>query len=127
MILIDSSAWIEYYKPSGDARVKKAVYRVIQEDEAAINGLILVEIAGYARDSVRSLILSDFGAFHSLPLSDSVFLKAADICGTLREQGVTVPATDAIIAACALESNASLLHRDSHFEQIARHYPLQLI
>lgn len=93
MILIDSSAWIEYYKPMGDTQIKKAVYTAIQNDEAAINGIILVEIAGFVREKERSLILTD-------------------------------PPTDAIIAACALESNASLLHRDTHFTEIERHFPL---
>jgi len=124
VILIDSSAWIEYYKPMGDTQIKKAVYTAIQNDEAAINGIILVEIAGFVRENDRSLILTDFSAFHFLPLPESVFQTAVTICSDMRKKGITVPPTDAIIAACALESNTSLLHRDTHFTEIARHFPL---
>lgn len=126
MTLIDSSAWIEYYKPTGDTQIQRAVYTAIQNDEAAINGVILVEIAGFVREKERSLILTDFSALHSLPLVDSVFQRAVTICSDMREKGITVPPTDAIIAACALESNAYILHRDNHFNEIARYFPLKV-
>lgn len=125
MILIDSSAWIEYYKPTGDPIIKKAVYAAIQNDEAAINGIIVVEIAGFVREKEKSLILTDFSALHSLPLNNVVFQKAVIICSGMRNSGITIPATDAIIAACAWEANVSILHKDSHFEAIARYFPLK--
>lgn len=125
MILIDSSAWIEYYKPGGDKTIKDQVYKAIQNDEAAINGLIRVETAGFARDTERPLILSDFSAFHNLQLSDPVFEKAVTICSTLRKTGITIPTIDAIIAASALEAGAALVHRDNHFIEISRHFPLR--
>ncbi|HOV39009.1 MAG TPA: PIN domain-containing protein [Spirochaetales bacterium] len=43
---------------------------------------------------------------------------------TLKTAGITVPPTDAIIAASALETGAILIHKDSHFEQIAQYFPL---
>ena len=126
MNLIDSSAWIEYYKPSGDKKIKEAVYSSIQNDEAAVNGLIMVEVSGFARDKDKNSILSDFSAFYSLPLSEDVFLEAVTICSVLRNAGITVPATDGIIAACALKVEAYLIHRDRHFEDISRHFPLRI-
>lgn len=38
----------------------------------------------------------------------------------LRRLGRTVPATDLIIAACAIRAQAELLHVDDHFEEIAK-------
>ena len=42
----------------------------------------------------------------------------------LRTLGVTVPATDLIIASSARLAGAELLHFDGHFELIAEHLPL---
>jgi len=35
---------------------------------------------------------------------------------TLRRNGITVPYTDILIAACALTCGATVLHADVHFE-----------
>ncbi len=127
MILVDSSAWIEYYKPLGDKKIKQAVYTAIQNDEVAINGIIIVEIAGFAKQEEKELILSDFSAFHFLPLQEEVFLLAVTVCSVLRNVGITIPATDAIIASCAMKSEANLIHKDRHFENISQHFPLKII
>ena len=42
----------------------------------------------------------------------------------LRTLGVTVPATDLIIASSARLADVELLHFDGHFELIAEHLPL---
>lgn len=126
MTRIDSSAWIEYYKPTGDTQIQRAVYTAIQNDEAAINGVILVEIAGFVREQEKSFIITDFSGLHSLRLADSVFQRAVTICSDMRKIGITVPPANAIIAACALESNAYILHRDNHFNEIAKYFPLKV-
>jgi predicted nucleic acid-binding protein len=43
----------------------------------------------------------------------------------LRRAGLTIPTVDIMIAALALEYDCLLLHADRHFEQIAKHSPLQ--
>jgi predicted nucleic acid-binding protein len=125
MTLVDSSAWIEYYRKSGHPRIHQFVYEAIRDDQAAINGIIQVEIAGFAREDERALILSDFSALHVLPLSNAVFAKAIEVCAAARKAGLTVPATDAIVAASALEADAVLVHRDGHFTELARLLPLR--
>jgi hypothetical protein len=130
MILVDSSALIEWYRPEGDADVRAAVRSAIAGDRIAINGIIQAEILPFARsERERDAIASDFWAFHWLDLGRSTFDLASSVGFELRRQGITVPATDLVIAACAIEAGAELLHMDSHFEQIARaselrtHYP----
>ncbi|MFZ4614867.1 MAG: type II toxin-antitoxin system VapC family toxin [Rectinemataceae bacterium] len=121
MILIDSSAWIEYYRPVGDPATAELVERALQNDEAAINGLILVEVEGFARDEdEQRMIREDFGGCHFLPLADTVFRDAAGIAFDARRKGLPIPATDCIIAASAIASQASLVHRDKHFREIAK-------
>jgi len=121
MIVADSSALIEYYRRGGSPAVQEAVAAAIAEDAVAFNGIILVEVVGFAADEQeRRELLASFGAFHRLALDDEDFDLAASIGFDLRRQGRTVPATDLIIAACAIRARAELLHLDDHFDEIAR-------
>ena len=65
MILIDSSAWIEFYRKDGLTEIKKAVKNAIKEDKAAINGIIHVEILAFtATEEDYENLTSDFSSFH---------------------------------------------------------------
>jgi predicted nucleic acid-binding protein len=125
MILIDSSAWIEYYHPRGQPAVQEAVASAIESDEAAVNGIVHVEIIGFvANEKQRKTLSADFGSFHWLELHRAVFDAASELGATLRNHGLTVPPTDLIIAASAIRAQASLYHVGSHFDQIAHHSDL---
>ena len=127
MILVDSSAFIEYYRPGGDLEASSAVAEAISEDRVAVNGLIQVEIVSYASsDAARNRLISDFKAFHWLDLNRADFALASDLGSQLRQGGVTIPATDLIIAASALNSDATLYHRDRHFDLISAKTPLSV-
>ncbi len=120
MILVDSSAFIEYYRPSGNPRVRDAVAAAVASDQVAVNGIVRVEILGFAAgDEERRLLTSDFQAFHDLPLDRAAFDLACDLGFDLRRRGYTVPATDLVIAASALRGRAHLYHVDGHFDRIA--------
>lgn len=126
MILIDSSAWIEYYRPKGREDFKRLILAAISRDEAAINGIIEVEVLSFTRTQKEYRELaSDFSSFHYLPLEKAVFARAAQMGFALRGKGATIPAVDLTIAACALESKSLLLHCDTHYDQIKRHFPLE--
>jgi predicted nucleic acid-binding protein len=120
MIVADSSALIEYYRRGGSPAVQDAVAAAITEDALAFNGVIFVEVVGFAADErERRALLASFGAFHRLVLDDADYELAASIGFDLRRRGRTVPATDLIIAACAIRARAELLHVDDHFDEIA--------
>jgi predicted nucleic acid-binding protein len=121
MIVADSSALIEYYRRGGSPAVQEAVAAAIADDALAFNGIIFVEVVGFAADErERRALLASFGAFRRLALEDEDFDLAAGIGFDLRRLGRTVPATDLIIAACAIRARAELLHVDDHFAEIAR-------
>jgi predicted nucleic acid-binding protein len=120
MIVADSSALIEYYRRGGSPAVQEAVAAAIHDDVLAFNGIIFVEVVGFAADErERRALLASFGAFRRLALEDGDFDLAASIGFDLRHHGRTVPATDLIIAACAIRARAELLHVDDHFADIA--------
>lgn len=127
MIVADSSALIEYYRPGGDEAAADAVAEAIAADRLAINGVIQVEILAFARsDADRRRLAADFQAFHWLDLTRREFELAQDLGFQLRRRGLAVPATDLIIAASAISAGAILYHLDNHFGIIAKHSALKV-
>ncbi|NJL28623.1 MAG: PIN domain nuclease [Thermoanaerobaculia bacterium] len=125
MIVVDTSALIEYYRPGGTRLAQEAVAEAIELDAAAVNGIIQVELIAFARDdSSQRKLTSDLRCLHYLPLELQVFELSIDLGFGLRRKGITVPATDLIIAASALRAGALLYHLDSHYDQIAQHSAL---
>ena len=121
MIVVDSSALIEYYRPSGETAVRTRVAQAVAADQVAINGIIQVELMAFARSAAdREALAADFRAFHWLELGRDQFDLAAEIGFSLRQEGVTVPATDLVIAASAIVAGARLYHLDAHFDDIAK-------
>lgn len=126
MILVDSSAFIEYYRARGMQKVRQAVAEAIADDQVAVNGMIQVEIVAYAATPAdRKKLESDFSAFHWLELTAQDFGLAVDLGCRLRGRGITVPPTDLIIAASALRAEATLYHVDGHYNLVARHSDLR--
>lgn len=119
-IIVDTSAWIEYFnKP--DSGVGNAVDLILREGKAVIGGIILTELLQGAK------ILKEFDAIMesmlSLPLLETrlnTWVKAGRISFELRRKGITIPTTDLIIAALALENNCMVLTLDSNFYKIPK-------
>jgi predicted nucleic acid-binding protein len=119
MLLIDSSAWIEFLRPKGSQKVKERVREALQREEAATCGIVIVEVSRGARnekdyqalyDSLRNLPL--------IPIDDAVIGRASRWGYLLDRKGKVVSTTDLIIAA-ASHGRATVLHLDSDFEAIA--------
>ena len=118
--------WVDYYRPDGDSRIQAAVAEAIESDEAAICGMIRIEILGYtARQAEYDAVSEDFSGMHDLPLTHREFETAVAIGRALRAKGASVPATDLVIAAAAMGNNALLLHCDRHFLTIGRYSGLK--
>src|SRR5258708_38173788 len=71
MIVADSSALIEYFRRDGSSAVQEAVAAAITADALAYNGIIFVEVVGFAADErERQALLATFGAFHRRALDE---------------------------------------------------------
>jgi predicted nucleic acid-binding protein len=55
-----------------------------------------------------------------LAITDEVWSEACDLARRCRGAGVSVPATDLLIAACARHHGAELEQADGYFDAIAR-------
>ena len=113
--LIDTSAWISFFR--GQEPVATAVDAALANGSAAICGMIELEVRQGLRsgeDELLDLLQSTI----RLPTQETDFATAGDLLARLRRRGVTLPATDGLIAQVALSHGARLLENDRHFENI---------
>ena len=126
MILVDSSAWIEFLRDTGST-VCEAVDRLLGQ-EVAVCDVISMEILAGARDeshlaSLRRL-LARAAMIRTRPTD---YEDAAALYRRCRRGGETVrKLVDCLIAAVAIRAGVAVLHQDADFDTLARHTKLQV-
>jgi predicted nucleic acid-binding protein len=125
VILIDSSAWIEFLRGT-DSAVCRRVDDLLSA-EIAITDAVRMEILAGARDDHHLGQLRGLLARATvIPTTPADYDTAAALYRTCRRQGSTVrKMVDCLIAAVALGARVPVLHRDTDFEVLARHTGMQ--
>jgi predicted nucleic acid-binding protein len=126
--LLDSSVWVEFLggHRRGEA-LRSRVADLIARDLVVMMGMVRLELLGGARSEREwADIASLLDGLRILPVGDQEWHLAARMNFELRRVGVTVPAGDLLIAAVAIAHDATVLHRDRHFDLIAQHTPLRV-
>lgn len=119
MILVDTSSWIEQLRREGDLKVRTRVEALLVAGEAAWCPLVELELWNGARGDREYAALRQMAVFLvSLDVDHDVWATANVMARSCRERGVTVPATDIIVAACAKRHHVRLEHNDRHFDLI---------
>lgn len=129
MILVDSSAWIEFERATGSGADRRLTAAIKADEPLATMGLVLLEILAGARDERHARDLRRLlGRCNFLPLEEpSDFEAAASLYRTCRREGTTLRRLpDCLIAAVAIRTGATLLHQDSNFDMITQHAPLDV-
>lgn len=125
-ILIDSSIWVDFYRPESPKGIRDAVTEALALDSVFTVPLIAAEVVQGAPDEpTLEALLDDFSALRQIPIDQEVGAAAARIGYALRRRGRPTPATDLVIAAAALRADCELWHRDAHFEAVAGVAPLR--
>ncbi len=123
MILIDTSAWIEYLRATGSAAAIE-VRRLLstEPDRVVMCELVAMELLSGAVDDDKHAKLEQLvNGLPSLKIDDAVdFRSAAAIYRATRRAGQTIRSiNDCLIAAVSIRHGASIIHRDADFEVIA--------
>ncbi|MCP3958335.1 MAG: PIN domain nuclease [bacterium] len=119
-VLVDTSAWIDALRPDGDRTVRASVRAVTSEGTAVLCDMVLLELWNGARGDAEAKVLGQLERdLESVATTAEVWRAAIDMARACRRRGITVPATDLLIAACAQEHGLTLLHRDAHFDLVA--------
>ena len=124
MILIDTSAWVEFFRDT-DSVVCQKVDDLLG-DEIATCHPIRMEILAGAHDEAHLNDLRRLLARASLLQTRATdYDQAAALFRACRRGGETVrKLIDCLIAATAIRTGVAVLHADSDFDTLARHSQL---
>jgi predicted nucleic acid-binding protein len=118
MTLVDASSWIEFLR-GRDSLPGQRVKALLVDGSAVWCDMTLVELWNGARGQMEKSTLEELeGELRLCPVNEEVWTRARKLARACRENGVTAPSADIVIAACAIEHNLKLEHNDSHFEKI---------
>ena len=127
MILVDTSAWVEFLRDTGGAACGR-VEALLRTDEIVTCHPIRMEVLAGARDERHLADLRGLLARGRLLASEPAdYEAAAALLRTCRRRGETVRRLiDCLIAAHAIRAGIPVLHVDEDFATLARHTNLQI-
>jgi predicted nucleic acid-binding protein len=129
VILVDSSAWVEFLRATGSPAHHRVRSSLEEGAELASTDVVAMEILAGARDEadrdrLRRLL---YGLEFLAVEGPADYESAAELYRLCRAGGETPRRlTDCLIAAVAIRNDAELLCEDADFAAIARHSPLRL-
>lgn len=122
MIVVDTSAWVELLRATG-SRVDRTLTGMLERRAPlAITEVVVMELlAGVRSQRERRALRAQLLAMPVLALQGVAdFERAADLYRAARSRGVTPrQLTDVLVALCALDAGASVLHSDRDFDHLA--------
>ncbi len=125
MIVVDSSAWIEFLRDT-DSPVCNAVDQLLDADLAVCDAISMEILAGAKDERHLSQLRGLINRATMLPTTSADFDEAAALYRVCRRRGDTVrKLIDCLIAAVAIRAGAELLHADADFTVLERHTELR--
>ena len=119
MILIDTSAWIDFFR--GKGHFADAVSTALEHDDAAICGPVLTELRrGLRTQRERRKVLPLLEGCHLLRQPSALWRDAGELGYVLARKGATVKTLDLIIAIFAMSHSVPILTADSDFKLMRR-------
>ena len=122
MILVDTSAWVEFDRATGSSVDTRLTDLIATTDDVAVSEPVIMEVLAGARDDRRARDLRRLMDRFPLMRFDAAvdFDAATRIYRTCRRSGVTPRGMlDCMIAAVALRHGAKLLAADSDLDRVA--------
>ena len=126
MILVDTSAWIEFLRDTG-SEVCDAVDRLLEEDLAICDAVSMEVLAGARNERHLIQLRGLLARATMLPTTPADYEVAASMYRSCRTHGETVrKLIDCLIGAVAVRAGAEVLHADTDFVALARHTDVRL-
>jgi predicted nucleic acid-binding protein len=127
MVLVDTSVWIDFFQSPNSAAAENLSRLIVGHNQVVLCGVVLQEVLQGIRGKRNfELVQERLLRFPFVDADRETWLQAANLYRLLRTKGITVPTTDATIAALAIQHNLLLFSRDRHFEVIAAGTTLRL-
>ena len=126
MILIDTSAWVEFLRDTGSPTCDRV--EALLDSKIAICDAVRMEVLAGARDERHLHDLRRLLARATvLPTGPVHYEDAAALFRLCRREGETVrKLIDCLIGAVAIHADTHVLHSDADFDVLARHTELKI-
>ncbi len=121
MVLIDTSAWIEFLRAKGDPTLKSQVSQLVVQGSAAYACPVSFELILGAKPHELKDLQTALSMALRLKATPGDWDTAAEVGAALRRKGMNFPALDLLIAVVACAGRVPLLNRDGHFTMIRDH------
>lgn len=119
MILIDTSAWVEYLRDTGSA-VCERVDALLANDIATCDVIRMEVLAGARSDDHLGQLRKLLARATSLPVEPIDYEAGAALYRTCRQHGKSVrKLVDCLIGAVAIRHGVPVLHSDADFTTLA--------
>ena len=117
VILPDSSVFIDDLRAGRDPFAR---FTPCPDDcEFATCGMVVTEVCRGVRNPVLlRRVRERLGVMVYIPTSKEIWERLTQLAWALDRRGVTLPATDLLIASCALQVGAAVFTHDAHFRHV---------
>lgn len=117
-VIVDTSVWVDFLR-SGRGKSSAVVEDLIRSSQAVACGVVLAELlAGVRNREDREQLQEALAGLDYLEMQEQTWRLAGELAAELRSKGRTVPMSDLVVAALAIEHGFSVLTLDSHFRRI---------
>jgi predicted nucleic acid-binding protein len=118
MVIADTSVWIPFFNRP-DSPEKAALDLLIDADEVSLVGVVLAELLqGCRTPSERNTLSEALLALRYYEVTPSTWQRTGDLSTQLLRKGITLPLSDLIVAALAIEHDCRVYSLDAHFKKI---------
>jgi len=127
VILVDTSAWIEFLRDTGSP-VCEHVDALLAGEFASCDSILMELLAGARDDTHLRNLRALLARATVLPTQSAHYERAAMLYRQARVTGLTVRThIDCLIAAVAISHDVPLLHADQDFDALATVSTLRLV
>lgn len=118
-LLIDTCGWIDFLRPAAGP-LGDRVAQALENDTALMCSVTVAELLQGAKGKKEKQQLEFlFANVGQLDVEPRDWFAAGNALQALRGRGITLPLTDALIAAVAARHGVPVLTVDSHFRHLA--------
>jgi len=117
--IVDSSLWVDYFRPKTPEVVREQVTGWIERSETVGAMPVVYEIRRLCRREQRAYVDATFSTLPILALPDDFWESAIALGRACADRGFTAGPLDLLIATLALHHDAEIVTFDADYSQIA--------
>ena len=129
MILVDTSVWVDFFRGAETPPEQRLEAAMTSREQICTCGPIVMELLmGVSSPAEQQATQAELSRLTLLPMAPLIYVRAASLFRAARGKGRIVRSSvDCMIAACAIEHGAAVLHRDRDFDIIAAVSDLRVV